>query len=190
MRYAFGDENIRVLLIMLTACSMFGFGLLNLMPAWATHVLGGDVRTNGLLLSARGVGSLAGALMIATIGGRVIRGKIWTVGSVVMPISLILFSLFRNLPMSMIMLVGFGWSLMSVVNITNALIQIMYPMNCVAESWGYIFFYSRLARHRCPLAGGLAGSISEATTVLIFASIILIVALTIHLRQPSIRKYN
>ena len=191
MRYAFGDENIRVLLIMLTACSMFGFGLLNLMPAWATHVLGGDVRTNGLLLSARGVGSLAGALMIATIGGRVIRGKIWTVGSVVMPISLILFSLFRNLPMSIIMLVGFGWSLMSVVNITNALIQTHVPDELRGRVMGvYILLFQGGTPIGALIAGGLAGSISEATTVLIFASIILIVALTIHLRQPSIRKYN
>jgi len=191
MHFAFGDENIRVLLIMLATVSIFGFSLLNLMPAWATHVLGGDVRTNGLLLSARGAGSLIGALMIAYLGARIVRGKIWTIGSLVLPISLILFSLFRTLPVSLIMLVVMGWSLMSVVNITNALIQTHVPDELRGRVMGvYILVFQGGFPIGSLIAGWLAGVTSEAITVFSFACVILVVVTFIHLRQPSIRKYN
>jgi len=191
LRYAFGDQNIRVLLIMLTASAVFGFGLLNLMPAWATHVLGGDVRTNGLLLSARGVGSLIAALMIAYLGARIVRGKLWTLGSIVLPLALAAFALFRTLPVSLLMLVVMGWSLMSVVNLTNALIQTHIPDELRGRVMSvYILLFQGGFPIGALVAGYLAGITSEALTVFIFACLILVVAVVIQLRQPSIRNYN
>lgn len=191
IKYAFADENIRILLIMLAASAMFGFGLLNLMPAWATNVLGGDVRTNGLLLSARGVGSLIGALMIAYVGGRIVRGKLWSAGSLVMPFALIILALFRNLPVSLLMLVVLGWSLMSVVNITNALIQTHIPDELRGRVMAvYILVFQGSIPIGSLIAGWLAGITSEAITVFAFACVILVIALSIQLRQPSIRSYN
>lgn len=191
IKYAFADENIRILLIMLATSAMFGFGLLNLMPAWATNVLGGDVRTNGLLLSARGVGSLIGALMIAYVGGRIVRGKLWSAGSLVMPFALIILALFRNLPVSLLMLVVLGWSLMSVVNITNALIQTHIPDELRGRVMAvYILVFQGSIPIGSLIAGWLAGTTSEAITVFAFACVILVIALSIQLRQPSIRSYN
>jgi len=191
LRYAFGDQNIRVLLIMLTASAVFGFGLLNLMPAWATHVLGGDVRTNGLLLSARGVGSLIAALMIAYLGARIVRGKLWTLGSIVLPLTLAAFALFRTLPVSLLMLVVMGWSLMSVVNLTNALIQTHIPDELRGRVMSvYILLFQGGFPIGALVAGYLAGVTSEALTVFVFACLILVVAVVIQLRQPSIRNYN
>ncbi len=191
IKFAFADENIRVLLIMLATSAMFGFGLLNLMPAWATNVLGGDVRTNGLLLSARGVGSLIAALMIAYVGGRIVRGKLWTAGSLVMPFALIILALFRNLPISLLMLVVMGWSLMSVVNITNALIQTHIPDELRGRVMAvYILVFQGSFPIGSLIAGWLAGITNEAITVFSFACVILIIAVLIQVRQPSIRNYN
>ncbi len=191
IKFAFDDENIRVLLIMLATSAMFGFGLLNLMPAWATNVLGGDVRTNGLLLSARGVGSLIAALMIAYVGGRIVRGKLWTAGSLVMPFALIILALFRNLPISLLMLVVMGWSLMSVVNITNALIQTHIPDELRGRVMAvYILVFQGSFPIGSLIAGWLAGITNEAITVFSFACVILIIAVLIQVRQPSIRNYN
>jgi len=191
LRYSFKDENIRVMLVMLTASAVFGFGLLTLMPAWATHVLGGDVRTNGLLLSARGVGSLIGALMIAYLGALVIRGRLWTVGTLVMPIALGIFALFRVLPVSLLMLVVMGWSLMSVVNLTNALIQTHIPDELRGRVMSvYILLFMGGFPIGALIAGWLASITSEAVTVFTFACILLVVAVFVQLRQPSIRQYN
>lgn len=191
LRYAFGDQDIRVLLIVLGAVSIFGFSLLTLMPAWATDVLGGDVKTNGLLLSARGVGSLAGALMIAYIGSRVVRGKIWTIGSIVMPFSLFILGLFRVLPVSLAMLVVMGWSLMSVVNITNALIQTHVPDELRGRVMSvYILIFQGGLPIGALLAGGLADLFSEAVAVIVSAFAITIVVGLSHLLRPSMRSFN
>ena len=50
--------------------TIFGIGVATLVPAWSVNVLHGDSTTNGFLLSARGIGSLIGALMIAALGMR------------------------------------------------------------------------------------------------------------------------
>jgi len=191
LKYAFADPHIRVLLIMLATAAMFGFGLLNLLPAWATNVLGGDVRTNGLLLSARGVGSLIAALMIASVGGRIVRGKLWTIGSLVMPVALIILSLFRVLSVSLLMLVVMGWSLMAVVNLTNALIQTHIPDELRGRVMAvYILLFQGAIPIGSLLAGWLAGVTSEAITVFAFACVFMVVAIAIQVRQPSIRNYN
>lgn len=191
VRFVFGDLNIRVLLIVLGTISVFGFSLMNLMPAWATNVLGGDVKTNGLLLSARGVGSLAGALMIAYLGSRVVRGKIWTIGSVVMPISLLLFGLFRILPVSLVMLAVMGWSLMSAVNITNALIQTHVP----DELRGRVMsVYTLIFQGGIPigalLTGWLADKFSEPAAVLSSALVMLVVVGLCQVLRPSMKSNN
>jgi len=191
VRYSFKDANIRVMLVMLTASAVFGFGLLALMPAWATGVLGGDVRTNGLLLSARGLGSLSAALMIAYLGARIIRGRLWSIGSLVMPVSLLLFALFRLLPVSLLMLVLMGWSLMTVVNLTNALIQTHVPDELRGRVMSvYILLFQGGFPIGSLVAGWLAGLTSEALAVFVFASVLLAVSIAIQLRQPSIRQYN
>lgn len=191
VKFSFGDVNIRVLLIVLGTISVFGFSLMNLMPAWATNVLGGDVKTNGLLLSARGVGSLAGALMIAYLGSRVVRGKIWTIGSVVMPISLLIFGVFRILPVSLAMLVVMGWSLMSAVNITNALVQTHVP----DELRGRVMsVYTLIFQGGMPigalLTGWVADKFSEPAAVLSSALVMLVVVGLCQLLRPSMRSYN
>lgn len=191
VRFAFNDENIRVLLIMLTATAVFGYGLLTLMPAWATTVLGGDVTTNGLLLSARGVGSLAAALMIASLGAHFTRGRLWSIGTFIMPAALFVFAAFRILPVSLLMLVVMGWSLMTVVNLTNALLQTHVPDDLRGRVMSvYILLFQGGFPIGSLLAGWLAGFTSEAVTVFVFAIILLFAALMVQLRQPSIRQYN
>jgi predicted MFS family arabinose efflux permease len=191
VRYVIGDNNIRVLMINLATVSFFGFSLMTLMPAWATNVLGGDVRTNGLLLSARGVGSLAGALMIAYLGSRVVRGKIWTAGGLIMPFAIILLSIFPTLPMSLGLLVVIGWGLMSVVNISNALVQTHIPDEIRGRVMSvFILVFQGSFPLGSLLIGWLAGTISETTAVLICGIVILAVAVGSQILRPSMRQYN
>ncbi|RPH69996.1 MFS transporter, partial [bacterium] len=74
VKYVRNHKVIRALIFNLGFISLFGFGLVALLPAWAVAILKGDVTTNGWLLSARGVGSLIGALILASLGARQIRG--------------------------------------------------------------------------------------------------------------------
>lgn len=191
VRYAFGDADIRTLLINLSAVSIFGFSLMTLMPAWATTVLGGDVRTNGLLLSARGVGSLAGALMIAYLGSRIPRGRIWAVGNLVMPFSLAILGIFRLLPVSLVALVMVGWSLMSVVNISNALIQTHIPDELRGRIMSvFILIFQGGMPIGSLLAGWFASEFSAPAAVLISAVALLLVSSLCLFFRPSMRNLD
>lgn len=49
--YVFSHTTILALMCVVLMTAAFGFSFLPLLPAWAVDVLGGDVRTNGLLYS-------------------------------------------------------------------------------------------------------------------------------------------
>jgi len=109
----------------------------------------------------------------------------------VLPLTLAAFALFRTLPVSLLMLVVMGWSLMSVVNLTNALIQTHIPDELRGRVMSvYILLFQGGFPIGALVAGYLADITSEALTVFIFACLILVVAVVIQLLQPSIRNYN
>ncbi|MCW5848766.1 MAG: MFS transporter [Anaerolineae bacterium] len=94
-----------------------------LLPAWAVEVLHGDATVNGLLQSARGAGSLIGALLIASLAHLGQRGRWLTLGTFWYPALILVFALTRTLPLSMAALVGVGLGGMMVYNMANALVQ-------------------------------------------------------------------
>jgi MFS family permease len=117
----------RNMIILQGVIGLFGFGMISLLPAWAKDTLQGDAGTNGLLLSARGAGSLLAALVVAAVGTSVPRGRLWIAGSFILSLSILMFGLVNWLPLSMLalMISGLGFILMS--NNANALVQSHVP---------------------------------------------------------------
>ncbi len=70
LRYAFSHRRIRILVMLLAVVGTFGWSYAVLMPAFARDLLHVSEAGYGVLLGANGVGALAGALMVATIGNR------------------------------------------------------------------------------------------------------------------------
>ena len=101
VHYVITTPLVLSLTIAVGMVNFFGFGFLNLLPAWATDVLHGNVTTNGLLISARGFGALVSALMLASLGRRKVRGKLWMLGSLIMPIALFIFAWVGWIPLSL-----------------------------------------------------------------------------------------
>ena len=189
IQYALSERMTRTLILNMGVISLFGVSMMTLIPAWAVSVLGGDVRTNGLLLSSSGLGALIGALMIAGLSHRGIRGKLWTAGSLVLPITMIAFSLARWLPVSMLILVFTGWSFMAQVNTSNALVQSRVPDELrgrVMSVFTLIFFGGM------PLGslwvGFMATRLGAPATVVLNAIILLGFAGFVFLRLPFIRR--
>lgn len=158
LRYVLRDRTLRTLMLGATAASTFGFGVMPLMPAWAVNILGGDVTTNGLLLSARGVGSVAGALLMASLSHRDIKGRVWLNGALITPLALLLFSQMRLLPASLAMLVVVGAGQMIFLNTTNALVQEHITDDMRGRVMG---LYSLVLFGSMPLGSLISGSMAE-----------------------------
>ena len=99
IHYVATHSVIRVIIGMIAVTSMLALALNTLIPAWSVHILGGGAALNGLLLSARGFGSLLGALTIATLGRFAFRGRLLTYGSLIYPILLLAFAFLRWIPL-------------------------------------------------------------------------------------------
>lgn len=191
LSYVARTEPLRTLLIDLTLTIMLGFSVVTLIPAWAVDVLGGDVKTNGLLLSGRGGGALLGALMIAFLGSRRMRGKLLATASFSLPLMLLTFSLIRWIPGSVIAMAGIGWSLIVTANVTNALVQTSVP----DEMRGRVMSLYMLILNGGNPIGALITSSAAAQfgappVVLITTLLLGAFALFTWLRKPFIRRLS
>ncbi len=188
-RFVRDHAPIKLLIVTVGMVSMFAFSLLTLIPAWATEILGGDVRTNGLLLAARGAGALAGALTLATLSGNGIRGKFWSVGILAIPIGMIAFSIIRNLTLALVVLALIGWNMIALVNNSNALVQHQVPDYLRGRVMG---IYTMIFLSGQPIGALIIGWIAtwwnEPAALQAFAIILLVFAVWVNLRHREIRE--
>ena len=189
LRYVASHGTVRMLIASQAVISLFGIGFVTLFPAWAVTVLGGDVTTNGLMLSARGLGAVAAGLMIAALGRYRSKGKLWTVGSFVMPVAMLVFAFIRWIPLSLAVLVILGWSFMILVNTTNALVQINISDSLRGRVMGVLTlaFFGFMPIGSL-LAGSMANRVGEPITVAISAVVLLAFAAFTWFYLPALRK--
>ena len=189
MQYVAHHVEIRSLIFIALLVSTFGLGYAVLIPAWAVKVLGGDATTAGLMQSARGVGSLIGAFMIAALGRFRFKGKLLTVGTFVFPIFILLFTASRNVPLSLLLLVGVGLGSMIIFNMLNTLIQMLVSDQVRGRVLGiYSLTFFGSAPIGSLLTGGVADAIGEPITVLSTALITFACAVYYFARLPQLRK--
>lgn len=187
-RYVSKHQVIRVLMIVAIVYGLFAMGYATIIPAWAVSILGGDAGTVGLLQSARGLGSLIAALVIASLGRFSWKGKMLTVGTLLFPILLLVFSVITWTPLSLLVLVGVGLGQMLLWNMLNTLIQTLVndDLRGRVMGWYSLTFFGAMPIGAL-LAGGMADAIGEPTTVVITAVITLVFALLLVWRMPQIR---
>jgi MFS family permease len=189
IRYVLQNRMIVSLIASVGIASIFGIGMMNLIPAWAKDVLHGDVTTNGWLVSARGVGSLISALMLAYWGTRKLRGRLWMAGVLVFPVTIFIFSFMRWLPLSLLTLVALGWGFMMVTNNSQAIVHSLVSDNLRGRVMGVytlVFFGSMPVGSL--LAGVVAEKVGEPLTVMLAGVMLIVMALVAWFFFPDIRR--
>jgi MFS family permease len=188
LRYVVAHPTIRLLIGVAAVVSVFGMGYTTLLPAWAVSILGGDSMTNGFLQSARGVGSLLGALMIASLGRFRFKGRLLTLGSLVFPVLLAIFAVVRWLPLALLVLVGVGWGFMILFNMANALVQTHVSDELRGRVMSiYTLGFFGMMPVGALLAGAMAEITSEPITVVLGALVTLGFAVWLWVRVPQLR---
>jgi MFS family permease len=126
-RYVRNTMPVRDLLLMVGVLSFAGQPFSTLMPIFAEEILHGGARGLGLLMASAGVGSLAGALTLAsrsTIRG---LGRIVAWSALVFGIALTAFAMSRIFWLSAALLLIVGMTMITQAASTNTLIQSMVP---------------------------------------------------------------
>jgi MFS family permease len=189
LRAVRNDRAILALVILVGAASMFGMSSITLMPAWAVRVLNGDARTNGVLQSARGLGALAAALGIASLGRFRFRGLLLTAGSILFPAMLAVFSFTRALPASLTVLLVVGAANITINSLANSLVQTRTPDELRGRVMSiYNLFFMGLLPVGALLAGAIAEKGGAPLAVLVGAGGTLACATAIGIAVPSLRK--
>ena len=189
IRYVITDRVVRNLISLVGITSMFGISFVTLLPAWAVNILGGDVTTNGWLNSFRGLGAVIGALFIASLGRFKYRGRVLTAGTFLFPLLIIIFSLIRSIPLSLISLCGVGAAIVITLNMTNSIVQTTVPDHIrgrVMSIYSMIFF--GMNPIGALLLGQAAAVISEPAALLTGAVILTLSAILFWFFAPFIRK--
>ncbi len=187
--FVWRQRLILTLLLALAATSVFGISMVTLIPAWTVRILDGDATTNGLLLSARGIGSLSGALMVAWLARLEIKGRLLSTGLVVTPVLMLLFSLTDSLPFALIVLAGLGWAFLTIFNTLNALVQLQVPDELRGRIMGlYTLTFFGLMPVGSLLVGLAADHLGEPTAIQLGALVLASFTLAVNLRFPGVRR--
>ena len=189
LTYVIRHDVVRVVIGIVAINSMFTLSLTTLIPAWSVTILGGDATTNGFLHSARGVGSLIGALTIATLGRITYRGKLLTLGLFAAPLLLFLFAIFHWLPASLAILVGIGSATIMVMNLANALVQTSTPEKLRGRVMGtYTWIFFGFMPIGALWTGEMAARLSISGAVIVNAIFALAAAGTVWIFFPKVRQ--
>jgi MFS family permease len=127
LRYVWGHAPIRAVLILVAIIGLVGMPYTVLVPVFAKDVLHGDARTYGLLLTASGLGALAGAMYLANRAS--IRGSASriVVTGVLGAASMAAFAWSDNFALSLALIVLTGATLMLMLVSCNSIVQSIVP---------------------------------------------------------------
>jgi MFS family permease len=189
LKHVTAHPLIRTIIGLIGAVALFGISFVTLLPAWAVNVLRGDARTNGYLQSARGLGALLAALLIASLGRFHFRGKLLTFGTFALPAAVAVFSLIRWTPLALILILASGLAQVLIFNLSNALVQTHSPnalRGRIMSVYTLIFF--GLAPLGMLAVGFTAEKIGQRATLLLGAGIMLIAATALAVFMPLLRR--
>ena len=165
-RWVAKTAPIRALLLLLGLVSLTGMPYAVLMPIFADKILHGGARGLGMLMGASGIGALAGTLMLAAKREVHGLGRWIAFASFGFGASMILFASSRSYPLSILLLVPVGFSMMLQMSSSNTLIQTMVPDELRGRVMAvYSMMFMGMAPFGALVAGTMANHIGAPTTV-------------------------
>jgi len=189
VRYAYDFAPIRWILLLLGLVSMMGVPCQVLMPIFARDIFQGGPHTLGFLMGMFGLGALIGALTLAArknvLG--LVRAIAWT--AVFLGVMIVLFSLSRNLVLSMAFLLLFGFGVMVNMAASNTVLQTLVDEDKRGRVMGlYTLAFMGTMPFGSLLAGMLATKIGAPWTLLICGVCCVLGSLVFVRKLPAIRR--
>ncbi len=189
IKYTFGFQPIRSIILFLALISFAGMSFVFLMPVFAKNVLHGDAHTLGLLTGAIGLGALTGSLNLARRKKIPGLGRLIAFSGISLGICLGLFSLSANLIISLLVLVVAGFTMITIMASCNTILQTIVPdvMRGRVMSF-YVLAFAGIAPLGSLSVGSLAESFGPVPVVFAGGCITLAGAIIFMLNLPRIRK--
>lgn len=187
LAYARATPEVGRALLLLGIVSLAGMPYATLMPIFANEILGGGAQGLGILMSASGLGALAGALTLAARRGGSEGLAPWPRRSAAaFGLGLMLFAASGHFWLSALLLAGSGFALMFQAGTTNLMIQLSVPDQLRGRVMAlYTSTFLGLAPFGALLAGALAHHIGAPLTVALCGGASLLAGLAIPLQRAG-----
>ncbi|HKW10494.1 MAG TPA: MFS transporter [Gemmatimonadaceae bacterium] len=181
---------MRSSLLLLALVATMGMPYTVLMPAVASDSLHGGAHTLGFLMTASGLGALAGALYLASRNSVLGLGRAMVVSTIAFGIGLAAFSQSRLLWLSLLLLPIVGGGMMVETAATNTILQTIVEEHMRGR---VMSFYTMAFLGTAPLgsllAGVLADRIGAPTTILLGGIACVGAGIWFGIRLPVLRRY-
>jgi len=188
LTYVSRSVPMRSALFLLALVATMGMPYTVLMPAIATDRLHGGAHTLGFLMTASGLGALAGALYLASRNSVLGLGRAMMLSTIAFGAGLIAFSQSRLLWVSLLLLPIVGGGMMVETASTNTILQTIVEERMRGR---VMSFYTMAFLGTAPLgslfAGLLAARIGAPMTILIGGVACIAAGIWFGLRLPSLR---
>lgn len=162
LRYVAAEPRLRRIVLNTVAFSIFALPIQALMPVLARSVLGVGAREFGWMMSAVGLGALAGALALALSVQAMRTGRVLAWSSAAFGVLVALVAVSRSLPLTLLLLGLMGAAMIITTALTNTLLQTIAPDELRAR---VISVYTVSFIGMAPIGAFLAGAIAERAGV-------------------------
>ena len=188
--YVFGFAPVRELLLNVALVGTMGMPYAVLMPVFAAKVLHGGASTQGLLMTASGVGALIGTVYLASRHSVVGLGKVIVAATMLLSAALIVFSFSHTLWLSLVVLPFVGAGMMLQAASANTILQTIVDEHLRGR---VMAFYTVAVLGTMPIgslvAGVLADRIGAPRTILIGAVACIVAGAWFAFRRPMLAQY-
>lgn len=179
------ERNIRSLMMLALGPLTFAMSYTSLMPVMARTVLNGDARTQGLILSCVGAGSLIGALVVASMRRSYGYGFPMVLGALLFSGGVFAFASSHVLWVSCVLGVVIGSFNVSYTTQNQTLLQVLAPRRIR----GRVMSIYLLSRGTVPLGAAIAGILAThfgaSTAIHIMSGAAMGVILLVCVTQPQ-----
>lgn len=188
VRYIASNRVPGAIVLLVSLSALLAVPYYVLVPIFAKEVLGGGAGMYGGLMSAAGVGAVLGSLYAATGGAVRRKGALLVAGSLSFPVFILLFSLSRSYPGSIILLAAIGFAFVILNAPANSVLQTLVPDHLRGRVMAiYVSLFLGLMRIGGLLVGLLASATSAVAALAITGIASLVISLGVLRMFPELR---
>jgi len=188
LSYAFNNEAIRDLILLLGTVSLAGMPYAVLMPIFAKNILHGGPQTLGFLMSGAGIGALFGGLFLASRKSIAGLNGIMNIGTALFGAGLIAFSASKVFWLSLILMPVVGFGMLTQIAASNTILQTIVPDDKRGRIMSlYAVSFLGMAPFGSMLAGTLAHNFGAPAAVMVSGAICLLASAVFYIRLPYFR---
>lgn len=188
LQYAFKENpSVRLILILTLVPMLFAMPYMTLMPVFANRVLGLEADGYSLLMSASGIGALAGSVVLASIGDFRHKGMLLVGGAFAFGATLAGTAAMTWLPLALIMLLFVGLAMTVFTTTANTLLMVLTPEEFRGRVMSVYMLDMALNSFGAVFAGVMADSVGIGWALVFMGGVCAVLAAGTWMFAPRVR---